>query len=85
MKTIKKPARRRIVVALLGMCLAVSFYTVSTPEASASQVQAGPSAQSSVVGKSDIVPFWDPFWPFYYGYYYYYYYYYPGFFFYYYY
>ena len=99
MKVTKKPVRRKIVVALLGMCLAVSSYTIPPSEASATQEQVTPAVQSaagtttvqSAPGnpQSQIVPFWNPFWPFYYSYYsyyyyYYYYYYYPYFVFYYY-
>ena len=91
MKVKNKPVRRRIVVALLGMCLAVSSYTICTSEASTTQEQVTPAVQSaagtttvqSAPGgpQSQLVPFWNPFWPFYYTYYsyYYYYYYYPYF------
>src|SRR5258708_21599315 len=99
MKVTKKPVRRKIVVALLGMCLAVSSYTIPTSEASATQEQVTPAVQSAAgtttvhtapgSPQSQIVPFWNPFCPFYYSYYsyyyyYYYYYYYPYFVFYYY-
>ena len=86
MKVTKKPVRRKIVVALLGMCLAVSSYTIPTSEASIAQEQVTPAVQmaagtttvqSAPAGpRSQLVPFWDPFWPFFYSYYYYYYYYY---------
>lgn len=87
-------------MALLGMCLAVSSYTISTSEASPAPEQVTPGApsaagtttvQSAPGPQSQLVPFWNPFWPFYYSYYsyapyyyYYYYYYYPYFFYYYY-
>jgi hypothetical protein len=94
MKATKKRVRRKIVVALLGMCMAVSSYTVPESNASPIEAQATPAVQSaSGEAQSQIAAFWDPFWPVYYGYYYYYYpyyyayyppYYYPYFYFYYY-
>src|SRR5579862_2142502 len=45
MKATKKPVRRKIVVALLGMCLAVSSYTVPRSEASIAQEQVTPAPQ----------------------------------------
>ncbi len=73
MKVTKKPARKKIVVALLGLCLAVSSYTVSTAKALSTRGQTAPAVQNATGGaQSQLWPFWNPFWPFYYGYYYYY-------------
>jgi hypothetical protein len=45
MKMKNKPLRRKIVVALLGMCVAVSSYTISASETSATQEQAAAGVQ----------------------------------------
>jgi hypothetical protein len=84
MKVTKKPARRKIVVALLGMCVAVSSYAISPAKASTTEAQAAPAVQRAASDhQSRNCAFWYGYYG-YYGYYCYYYYYYPYFFFYYY-
>jgi hypothetical protein len=69
-----KPAKRKIVVALLGMCLAVSSYIVPPAKASPTRAQANPTMQSATFDAPSQMPFADPLFFYYYGYYYYYYY-----------
>jgi hypothetical protein len=76
MKTNRRPAKRRIIVALLGMCTVASSYSIAHGEKS-------PAIQTTAAVQSHANSPHDPlcFWPYYYcysynwyGYYYYYWY-----------
>lgn len=70
-----KPAKKKIVVALLGMCLAVSSYVVPPAKASPTYSQGNPTLASATGDQLGQTPFADPlFYYYYYPYYYYYYY-----------
>lgn len=78
-----KPAKKKIVVALLGMCLAVSSYIVPPAKASPTHPQGNPTLASATGDQLNQMPFADPLFYYYYYYYYYYPYYYPYFYYYY--
>src|SRR5690349_16577485 len=77
MKLTNKPSKRKIVVALLGMCLAVSSYTIPNAQASASQEQVAAAAPPATTVQSAPTQAQSPvFYGYNYNYYYYYFYYY---------
>jgi hypothetical protein len=90
MKVKTKPAKKKIVVALLGLCLAVSSYIVPPANGAPTRAQATATLRSAAGDPRSRAPFADPlfrychrdyyyFHPYYYYYPYSYYYYYPYF------
>jgi hypothetical protein len=71
MKAIIKPVRKKILVVLLGMCVAMSSYSPSYATTAAANGQAAPPAQGVTAVSDHFLPYYCYYW---YGFYYCYYY-----------
>ena len=74
MKTNRRPAKRRIIVALLGMCMVGSSYSIAYGEKSPA-IQTTAGVQSHANSPHDLLCFWPYYYCYsynWYGYYYYY-------------
>jgi len=70
MKTNRRPAKRRIIVPLLGMCMAVSSYSIAYGEKSPA-IQTTAGVQSHAHSPHDLLcfcPYYFYYWPYYYCY-----------------